>query len=93
MTTATDEVDNKSCDQLATCNKINEQEIKTVQRKPKVRTEDAEPIADRRSPMKTTRKSERMMMLGMEKKVKRQKLSVFSRSLNHLEKGCGLTCQ
>ena len=35
--TATEELDNRSCDQLATCNKTSEQKIKTVQKKPKAR--------------------------------------------------------
>ena len=46
LTTATEELDNRSCDQLATCDKTSEQKIKTVQRKPKVRIEDAEATAD-----------------------------------------------
>ena len=58
MTTATEELDNRSCDQLATCNKTSVQKIKTTQRKPKVKIEDAEPTADRSGPMKTARKSE-----------------------------------
>ena len=57
LTTATEELDNRSCDQLATCDKTSEQKIKTVQRKPKVRTEDAE-STDRMSLMKTACKSE-----------------------------------
>ena len=52
LTTATEEMDNRSCDQLAS-DKISEQEIKIMQKKPKVRTEDAEPTTDRRGPMKT----------------------------------------
>ena len=41
--------------------------IKTMQRKPIVRTEDDEPTADRRGPMKTGYKSERIQedMVGM----------------------------
>ena len=58
LTAATAELDNRSCDQLATCDKTSEQKIKTVKRKPKVRIEDAEATADRRSPTKTARKSE-----------------------------------
>ena len=58
MTTATEELENRSCDQLATCDETNEQKIKAVQRKPKVRIEDAEPTADRRVPVKTAHKSE-----------------------------------
>ena len=58
LTTATEELDNRSCDQLATCNKTRVQKIKTMQRKPKVKIEDAEPTADRPGSMKTARKSE-----------------------------------
>ena len=58
MTKATEELDNRSCDQLATGDKTSEQKIKTVRRKPKVRIEDGEPTADRRSPMETAHKSE-----------------------------------
>ena len=58
LTTATEELDNRSCDQLATCNKTSVQKIKTMQRKPKVKIEDAEPTADRPGSMKTARKSE-----------------------------------
>ena len=53
LTTATEELDHRSCDQLATCDKTSEQKMKTVQRKPKVRIEDAEPTADRRGPKQT----------------------------------------
>ena len=45
MATATEELDHRSCDQLATCYKTSEQKMKTVQRKRKVRIEDAEPTA------------------------------------------------
>ena len=58
LTTATEELDHRSCDQLATCDKTSEQKMKTVQRKPKVRIEDPEPTADRRGPTKTAHKSE-----------------------------------
>ena len=45
-----------------------------MQRKPKVRREDAEPTADRRGPMKTAHKSERSQeyMVGMMNKLLRQ---------------------
>ena len=74
LTTATEELDNRSCDQLATCDKTSDQKIKTVQRKPKIRIEDAQPTADRRSPTKTTHKSEGKQkdMLGMKNKFIRQ---------------------
>ena len=74
LTTATEELDNISCDQLATCDKTSEQKIKTVQRKPKVRTEDAEATADGRSPTRTARKSEGTPedMMGMMCKLSRQ---------------------
>ena len=39
LATATEELGNGSCDQLATCDKTSEQKIKTVQRKSKVRIE------------------------------------------------------
>ena len=42
MTTATEELDHRSYDQLATCDKTSEQKMKTVQKKPKFRIEDAE---------------------------------------------------
>ena len=42
LTTATEELDHRSCDQLATCDKTSEQKMKTLQRKPKVRIEDAD---------------------------------------------------
>ena len=45
MTTATEELDKRSCDPLATCDKISEQKINTVQRKPKVRAEDGDQTA------------------------------------------------
>ena len=63
MTTATKELDNRSCDQLATCNETCEQKVKTVERKPTVRIEDAEPTADRRSPMKTEGDQEDMVRM------------------------------
>ena len=75
LTTATEELDNRSCDQLATCDNTSEQKIKTVQRKPKIRTENAEPTADRRCPMKTARKSERnqeAMVVMMSKLLRQQ---------------------
>ena len=74
LTTATEELDNRSCDQLATCDKTSEQKIKTVQRKPKVRIEDAEATADRRGPTKTACKSEGNQedMVGMMCKLLRQ---------------------
>ena len=59
LTAAIEELGNRSCDQLTTCDKISDQEIKTVQRKPKIKTEDAEPTANKRGPMKTALKSER----------------------------------
>ena len=49
---------NRSCDQFAICDKTSHQKIKAVQRKLKVRIENAEPTADRRGPTKTARKSE-----------------------------------
>ena len=58
LTTATEELDHRSCNQLATCDKTSEQKMKTVQRKQKVRIEDSEPTADRRGPKKTARNSE-----------------------------------
>ena len=58
MTTTNEELDNTSCDQLATGDKTNEQKIKTVQRKQKFRIEDAEPTAYRKCPIKTACKSE-----------------------------------
>ena len=72
MKTPIEQLDNRSCDQLATCDKISEQEIKTMQGKPKVRT-DAEPTADRWSPMKTACKSEKNQedMGGMIRKLLR----------------------
>ena len=48
MTTVSEELDNRSCDQLVLCDKISEKEIKTVQREPKTRAEDTEPKGDRR---------------------------------------------
>ena len=74
MTTATEELDHRSCDQLATCDKTSEQKMKTVQRKTKVRIEDAEPTADRRGPTQTSRKSEgnQENMVGMMSKLIRQ---------------------
>ena len=78
LTTATEELDNRSCDQLATCDKTREQKIKTVQRKPKVRIEDAEATADKRSPTKTARKSEGNQedMVGMMSKLLRQQAAL-----------------
>ena len=58
LTTATEELDHRSCNQLATCDKTSEQKMKTVQRKPKVRIEDAEPTADRKGPKQTACNSE-----------------------------------
>ena len=74
LTTATEELDHRSCDQLATCDKTSEQKMKTVQRKPKVRIEDAEPTADRRGPKQTARNSEGNQedMVGMMSKLIRQ---------------------
>ena len=75
MTTATEELDNRSCGELATCDNTSEQKIKTVQRKPKIRIEDAEPTADRRCPMTTARKSERnqeAMVVMMSKLLRQQ---------------------
>ena len=74
MTTATEELDHRSCDQLATCDKTSEQKMKSVQMKPKVRIEHAEPTADRRGPTKTARKSEEDQedMVGMMSKLIRQ---------------------
>ena len=48
----TEELDNRSCDQLALCDKISEKEIKTVQREPKATAEDAEPKGDRKDQRK-----------------------------------------
>ena len=59
MTIATEELDKRSRDQLATVDKTSVQKIKTVQRKPKVRIEDAKQTADRRGAMKNACKSER----------------------------------
>ena len=74
LTTATKELDNRICDQLETYDKTSEQKIKTVQRKPKIRIEDAEATVDRRGPMKTARKSEgnQKDMVGMMSKLLRQ---------------------
>ena len=58
MTTVTEELDYRSYDQLATCDKTSEQKMKTVQRKPKVRIEDPEPTADRKGPKQTACNSE-----------------------------------
>ena len=59
LTIATEELDKRSRDQLATVDKTSVQKIKTVQRKPKVRIEDAKQTADRRGAMKNACKSER----------------------------------
>ena len=74
MATATEELDHRSCDQLATCDKTSEQKMKTVQRKPKVRIEDAEPTADRSGLKQTARNSEGNQedMVGMMSKLIRQ---------------------
>ena len=74
LMTATEELDSRSCDQLATCDKTSEQKMKTVQRKPKVRIEDAEPTADRRGPKQTALNSEgnQKDMVGMMSKLIRQ---------------------
>ena len=52
-----EKVDNSN-NRIATCDKISEQ-IKTVQWKPKVRTEDTELTAHGRRPVKTAHKAER----------------------------------
>ena len=74
LTTATEELDHRSCDQLATCDKTSEQKMKTVQRKPEIRIEDAEPTADRRGPKQTACNSEGNQedMVGMMNKLIRQ---------------------
>ena len=74
LTSATEELGNGSCDQLARCDKISKQEIETVQRQLKVRTEDAEPTANGSGPMKTACKSKRNQedMVGMMSKLLKQ---------------------
>ena len=74
LPTATEELDHRSCNQLATCDKTSEQKMKTMQRKPKVRIEDVEPTADRRGPKQTAHNSEgnQENMVGMMSKLIRQ---------------------
>ena len=76
LTTAIEELDdNRSCDQLATCDKISGQKIKTGEKKSKVRPEDAEPTTNRSGSMKIAGKSERNqedMVAMMSKLLKQQ---------------------